>query len=75
MSIRTWRTPLLYHAFKHEVKCLTEELPSPHVDDGYLAHEDSKGSIRRLVVIVIRTRITTIFIVLLYLPLAESEKG
>ena len=51
MSLRTWRTPLLHHAFKHEVKSLTEELPSPHVDDGYLAHEDSKGSIRRLIAI------------------------
>ena len=74
MSIRTWRTPLLYHAFKHEVKCLTEELPGPHVDDGYLAHEDSKCSIRRLTILV-RTRITTIVIPLLHLPLAESEKG
>jgi hypothetical protein len=45
MSLRTCGTPLLYHAFNHEVECLTEELPSPHVDDGYLAHEDGKGSI------------------------------
>ena len=51
ISLRTWRTPLLHHAFKHEVKCLAEELPSPHVDDGHLAHEDSEGSIRRLIVV------------------------
>jgi hypothetical protein len=51
LPLRTWRTPLLHHAFKHEVKSLTEELPSPHVDDGYLAHEDSKGSIRRLIAV------------------------
>jgi hypothetical protein len=49
MSLRTWGTPLLYHAFYHEVECLTAELSSPHVDDGYLARDDGESSIRRLI--------------------------
>ena len=49
MSLRTWGAPLLYYAFYYEVERFTAELSSPHVDDGYLARDDGKGSIRRLI--------------------------
>ena len=49
MSLRTWGTPLLYYAFHHKVECFAAELSNPHVDDGYLACDDGKSSIRRLI--------------------------
>jgi hypothetical protein len=45
MTLRTWRTSLLYYALYDEVECLAAELSNPHVDDGDLARDDSKSSI------------------------------
>ena len=45
MSSRTWGTSLFYYALHYEVESLTEELPSPHVDDGYLTRDDGESSI------------------------------
>ncbi len=45
MSLRTWGTSLLYYSLYDEVECLATELSNPHVDDGYLARDDDKGSI------------------------------
>lgn len=44
-SLRTCRTSLLHHAFDHQIARLAAELPDPHIDDGYLTREDSKGGI------------------------------